>query len=152
MSSISGIASTTSVNPYLASNANPVAQAQNDFRALGTALQSNDPTAAQTALAAFQKDLTNNPQASASQPFGKNTQANSDFQNLVSAVQSGNTTAAQKAFSSLTTDLKAAHKSHHHHASSIPSATPSATNPAGSAVTTVNGGSDNAIASLNATA
>jgi hypothetical protein len=68
--------------------------------------------------------LQNNPQTSANQPFGNNSQANTDYQSLVGALQTGNLSNAQKAFSSLQTDLQAAQTStktggghHHHHGS-----------------------------------
>lgn len=131
MSSISSVTSAT--NLYQPSN--DFAKRFQDFKALGTALQSGDLSSAQSALANFQQTVSGNASTSttaASQPFGKNSQANSDFQTLTSALQSGDMTGAQQAFTSLQSDLKAAHKGHHHHhdqdggSTSAPSASSSA--------------------------
>jgi DNA-binding FadR family transcriptional regulator len=124
MSTISSVSSTT--NPYQTADQtadqNGFAQIIKDFHSIGSALQSGNVTAAQTALSAFQQDLQGNSQTSASQPFAKNSQANTDYQSLVGALQSGNLSSAQQAFASLQTDLKAgqtssktAHRGHHHH-------------------------------------
>jgi hypothetical protein len=114
-----------SSNTYFPTNQNSFVQSLKDFKAIGSALQSGDLSTAQSALATFQKDLQNNPQASDTQPFGKNSQANTDYQSLVSAVQSGDLSSAQKAFSSLQSDFKSVHKGHHHHhhGSEVPAAT-----------------------------
>ncbi|HTI98832.1 MAG TPA: hypothetical protein VL527_08000, partial [Dongiaceae bacterium] len=108
MSSISSISSST--NLYQPNN--DFAKRFQDFKALGTALQSGDLSSAQSALANLQQTVSGNSSTSttsASQPFGKNSQANSDFQTLTSALQSGDLSGAQQAFTSLQSDLKAAH-------------------------------------------
>jgi DNA-binding FadR family transcriptional regulator len=87
-----------------------------DFKSLNDALQSGDLTAAQTAFAAFQKDVQNSPQASRnSQLSDQNTQAAKDLQALQDALKSGDMSAAQQAFASLKQDLKAGHAHHGHH-------------------------------------
>jgi hypothetical protein len=124
MSSISSVASAT--NPYQTTNQTSYGQSFKDFQAIGSALQSGNLSAAQSALAAFQQNLQSNPPSAASSssssstaatsgPFGSNTQANTDLQSLTSALQSGNTAQAQQAFTSLQTDLKGSQKTHHHH-------------------------------------
>src|SRR5580658_7786586 len=105
MSTISSVSSTN--NPYQTTGQNGLAQTGQDFNSIGSALQSGNVSAAQSALTAFQQDLQGNPQTSASQPFGNNSQANTDYQSLVSSLQSGNLPSAQKAFASLQTDLQA---------------------------------------------
>ena len=135
MSSISSVSSSTI--PYLTTNQSGFGQFGQDFRAIGSALQSGDLSTAQSALATFQQDLQGNSQTPANQPFGKNSQANTDYHSLVSALQSGNLSDAQKAFASLQTDLKAAHKGHHHHhhSSSVASSTTPATSTTTSSAT-----------------
>jgi hypothetical protein len=120
MSTISSVSSTT--NPYPTTNQSGLGQIVQDFNSLGSALQSGNVSAAQSALSAFQQDLQSNPQLSSSQPFGDNNQADRNYQSLVSSLQSGNLSSAQKAFASLQTDLQATqttpkkgHGGHHHH-------------------------------------
>jgi hypothetical protein len=105
MSSISSV--TSAINPYLTTNQNGLGQSFKDVKAIGSALQSGYVSTAQSALAKFQQGLQGNPQTSANQPFGKNSQANTDYQSLTSALQSGDLSGAQKALSSLQTDLSA---------------------------------------------
>jgi len=123
MSNISSVSPSNSNYPV--TNQNSYDQSFQDLKAIGTALQSGDLTGAQSALTGFQQSLSGNSQASASSPFGKNTQANKDYQALSSALQSGDQAGAQKAYASLQSDLKAARKGHHHHhaASTSPAAT-----------------------------
>jgi hypothetical protein len=122
ISNISGVSSAT--NPYQVSNQNGFAQTVQDFKAIGSALQSGNVANAQSALATFQQNLTGSSQTTTSQPFGKNSQANTDYQSLTNSLQSGDLAGAQKAFTSLKNDLnsspstssaQAAHKGHHHH-------------------------------------
>jgi hypothetical protein len=133
MSNISSVASAT--NPYLAANQNGVGQLIQDFKAIGSALQSADLPTAQSALATFQQELQSSSQISATQPFGKNSQANTDFQSLTTDLQSGNLAGAQNAFSSLQNDLKptqsaqSAHRGHHHQHHSFATGSTSTTNP-----------------------
>jgi hypothetical protein len=149
MNSISAISSAT--NPYETTNQNGFGQTLQDFKAIGSALQSGDVTTAQNALTTFQQDLQGNSQTSSSQPFGKNSQANTDYQNLTSALQSGDLSGAQKAFTSLQSDLKAVHKGHHHHHGA--STTPPATTTSSAATSsTVDSDGDNDGSNLNVTA
>jgi DNA-binding FadR family transcriptional regulator len=148
MSSVASVSSST--NPYQTSQSN-FAQFMQDFKAIGSALQSGNLSSAQSALAAFQKDLQGNSQSSTSsttnQPFGKNSQANTDYQSLVTALQSGDTAGAQKAFTSLQSDLKTGHKGHHHHHGS--STTTDTVSPSTSSTDAT---TDSALTSLDATA
>jgi len=128
MSAISSVTSTG--NPYQTTTQNGYAQIVQDFNDIGSALQSGDVSAAQTALSAFQQNLPGNSQATASQPFGQNSQANTDYQSLASALQSGNLSSAQKAYANLQKDLQSAqtstktgHRGHHRHGSGGGSAT-----------------------------
>jgi hypothetical protein len=93
-----------------------------DFKALASALQSNDLSGAQNALAAFQQDLQNAPaNTKARSPFDSNSQLGKDLQAVQTALQSNDLTGAQKAFATLQQDLQSAiqsqgtHKAHHHH-------------------------------------
>jgi hypothetical protein len=111
---VSNVSSTTS--PYYQTiDPSGFQQRRQDFNSLASALQSGDLSSAQSALAAFQKDLPSTSQANASQPFGQNSQANTDFQRLQSALQSGDLSGAQKAFASLKTDFQPAQGAHGHH-------------------------------------
>ena len=123
MSSISGVSSAASLYQP---NQNGFGQFIQSLNALGTALQSGNPSSAQSALSTFQQNLPINSQTSSSQPFGNNTQANSDYTSLVNNVQSGNTTAAQSDLAKLQADLKAGHgHGHHHHGGGSPPPTTS---------------------------
>jgi hypothetical protein len=95
---------------------NNIGQFDQDFHAIGNALQSGNLASAQSAIATFQQDLQASSPTSAQQPFGANNQANSAFRNLVNALQSGSMSGAQNAYSTLQTALHpATHGSHHHH-------------------------------------
>lgn len=86
-----------------------------DFRGLSSAVQSGDMSTAQTALAAVEKDIQNDPNsplaAALSDP---NSQASKDFQALQTAVQSNDATGAQSAFAAFKQDLSSIHHHHHH--------------------------------------
>jgi hypothetical protein len=125
MSSVSSVTSAT--NPNQTTNPSVLGKIVQDFKAIGSALQSGNLSTAQSALTAFQQALQGSSQTSTTQPFGSNTQANTDFQSLVSALKSGDLSSAQKAFASLQTDLTSTHKAHHHHhhgSGTAPSTTP----------------------------
>jgi len=153
MSSISSVASATS--PYQTTNQSGFSQLVQNFNAIGTALQSGDLSSAQSALTTFQQSVQGSSQATASQPFGKNSQANTDYQSLTSSLQSGNLASAQKAFTSLQKDLKptqttqAAHKGHHHHHSASATAATTAATTASSSTTnsSTSSNSDSAVGS-----
>jgi hypothetical protein len=76
---VSNVSATTS--PYY-QTIDPSSSEQRfqDFKALANALQSGDISTAQSAFAAFQKDLSSSSQTSSDQPFGQNSQANTVFQ------------------------------------------------------------------------
>lgn len=85
-----------------------------DFKAVGSALQSDDLAGAQTAFASLQKDL-------GTAAAGKNpdSQAAKDLDALKNALQAGDISGAQQAFATMRQDLQKTHKSghgHHHHA------------------------------------
>ena len=113
MSSISAVSSIT--DPYRITGQQNLGQIGQDFKAIGSALQSGDLSTARTALTTFQQDLQAASKTGATQIFGKNSQANADYKSLAAALQSGDLSAAQKAFASLQTDLRLVHKGHHHH-------------------------------------
>ena len=108
---ISSVSSTT--NSTQSVDAQAVQKNIQDFKALASALQSGDLTTAQSAFAAWQKDMTGSQQSATG--FGATDTLSQDIQSLQSALQSNDITSAQKAFSQLVQDLQSAHKSHHHH-------------------------------------
>jgi type VI protein secretion system component VasK len=117
---VSSIGSTT--NAYQVTSANSFNQLFNDFKSIGSDIQSGDLTSAQSALAAFQNDLQNNTgQNPLSQLFSNNSTLNNDLQNLQTALQSNDPTSAQTAFKTLIQDMQGAmqtsgaHRHHHHH-------------------------------------
>jgi hypothetical protein len=112
-SSISSI--NTANSPYSTAYENyqnNIGQFEQDFHAIGNALQSGNLASAQSAIATFKQDLQASSPTSTQQPFGANNQANSAFQNLVNALQSGSLSGAQSAYSTLQTALQ---PGHHHH-------------------------------------
>jgi hypothetical protein len=144
----SNISATTSPY-YQASDPSSFKQRSQDFKALANALQSGDLSSAQSAFAAFQKDLPSSSQANSSQPFGQNSQANTDFQTLQNSLASGDISGAQSAFTALKKDLKSAggvqgsHHHHHHHGSNA-----AATNSASSTSANTTGSDSSAVNSL----
>jgi hypothetical protein len=149
----SNISATTSPY-YQAIDPSSFKQRSQDFKALANALQSGDLSSAQSAFAAFQKDLPSSSQASSSQanssqPFGQNSQANKDFQTLQNSLASGDISGAQSAFTALKKDLKSAggvqgsHHHHHHHGSNA-----AATNSASSTSANTTGSDSSAVNSL----
>ena len=112
MSTVSGVSSLSS--QYQANLQNIFKQWQENFDNLGTALQSSDMTAAQTAYSALLQAAPTGSQAQTSQKNGT-TGIQSDFDTLGKAIQSGDTDAAKTAFDKLKQDLQTARAHHHHH-------------------------------------
>ena len=114
---ISSVGSTTPA--YHASSANSFDQLFNDFKGIGSDIQSGDLSSAQSALTAFQSDLQNsNGKDPISQLFSNNSTLGNDLTALQTALQSNDPTAAQNAFKTLTQDMQGAmktQKAHHHH-------------------------------------
>jgi hypothetical protein len=108
---------------------NPFRQRQQDFQALGSALQSGDLDGAQKAFAQLQADAPPPPPPGGQPPQSASSSSSSsssstadtiknDFQTLADALKSGNLDDAKKAFSQLQDDMKAAKQAHaggHHH-------------------------------------
>lgn len=110
--SVSGCSS----GSYASGAANPFKQTFQDFRGLGSALNSGDLSQAQTAFASLQSDLQTTSQNGKTSPLlDTSTQAGKDFQTLQSALQSGDTDGAKKAFAAVRQDLRAAHAHGHRH-------------------------------------
>jgi hypothetical protein len=171
MSSISGITSTPYQNQSQSQSLNGYGQAFQNFKAIGSALQSGDLSTAQTALTSFQQALSGSQPASSSsqtsstKPFGSNNQANNDFQNLTTALKSSDLASAQKAFTSLQNDLKSTQSTkstqatrkghHHHHSTATDSTTASTTSSSSSAASNTNSSTNqppSTDSSLNVTA
>jgi hypothetical protein len=106
--------SSSSVNPYQAQLADAFQQRGQDFKALGTALQSGDLAGAQQAFAALKTDTTTI-QSAQSQPSWQNSPVSQDMKTLESALNSGDLSGAQKAFATLQQDVQAVRKSHGGH-------------------------------------
>jgi DNA-binding FadR family transcriptional regulator len=147
--------SVNSVNSYSQTYQNKVQQQQQDFQALGSALQSGNLSGAQTAFAALQQQLQSQSAQTTQQPSSSNSSSSnpvsSDFQTLSNALQSGNLSDAQNAFAQLQSDLQTqrGHGHHHHHggsrgASSAPAQT-STTSSSSSSASDPNGDSSGAL-------
>jgi len=109
---IMNITATTGSNPVLKNFSDSLRQRFQDFKALGTAIESGDLTSAQTALAAVQKDIQNDPRIAKS---AKSDQITKDLAALGDAIKSGDTTATKQAFATLTQDLKGLRHGRHAH-------------------------------------
>jgi type VI protein secretion system component VasK len=127
---VSSVGSTASA--YQASSTNSFGQLLNDFKGIGSDIQSGDLTSAQSALTTFENDLqSNNGQNPLSKLFSSNSTLGTDLTTLQTALQSNDPTAAQNAFKTLTQDMQSsvktqgAHHHHHHRAQSSSSATAS---------------------------
>jgi len=116
---ISSINSTT--NAYQISAQNTFNQSFNDFKSIGSAVQSGNLTSAQSALTAFQNDLqSNSGQNPLSQLFSNNSKLSNDLTTLQTALKSNDTSGAQSAFKTLASDMQSAMKTqaphgHRHH-------------------------------------
>jgi hypothetical protein len=113
MSAVSSVSPPS--NPYQTQYQKGFAQTIQDFNSIGSALQSGNLSSAQSALAAFQKDLQGNSQTTSNQPFGQNTKANTDYQSLTNSLQSGDLSGAQAAFLNLQKDLQGSGQTHRRH-------------------------------------
>jgi hypothetical protein len=128
---ISNVGSTTPA--YQASSTNSFDQLFNDFKGIGSDIQSGDLSSAQSALTTFESDLKNsNGKNPMSQLFSNNSTLGNDLSALQTALQSNDPTAAQNAFKTLTQDMQSAMKTqgahghhHHHHAKSASATTTS---------------------------
>src|ERR1700737_4489420 len=116
---ISSVSLTANQNP--APLQNGFSQAFQDFKGIGTDIQSGDLTSAQSALNSFQHDLQNSSQTSQKNPlsqlFSSNT-LNKDLTTLQVALNSKDATGAQNAFKALAKDMQTemkTQKGHHHH-------------------------------------
>jgi type VI protein secretion system component VasK len=117
---VSSVGSNTSA--YQTSSTNSFGQLFNDFKGIGSDIQSGDLSSAQSALTAFQSDLqSSNGKNPISQLFSNNSTLGNDLTALQTALQSNDPTAAQNAFKTLTQDMQSAmktqgaHRHHHHH-------------------------------------
>jgi len=146
MSTVSGLSSTDLYSSYSSANQSGASQLFQNLNALGTALQSGDPSTAQSALSTLQTTVSSNAQGSTSQPFGNNTAANSDYNTLVNAVNSGNTTDAQSALTKLKADLKSGHAhGHHHHGGGAPPPAPTSSTDSTDTTSSTTGTSGNIL-------
>lgn len=150
--SISSIASGLSQFPLSGTQAgSPFGQARQDFQALGSALQSGNLSAAQTAFSQLQQLQPPGGQAPSGSPpltaVGASNPTNgagsvaSLFSTLGSDLQSGNLSAAQNDFSSIMSQIQAHHHGHGHHGGETSQA-------AGSASTGNNAGTGTLIQDL----
>jgi len=137
---ISSIGSTT--NAYQASATDNFSQSFNNFKSIGSAIQSGDLTTAQNALTAFQSDLQSNTGKNPlSQLFSNNSKLGDDLTSLQTALKSNDVAGAQDAFKTLVKDMQGAiktqvpHGHHRHHRVGNDSQSPSST-PASSSSTT----------------
>jgi hypothetical protein len=117
---VSSVSSTT--NQYQNTVQDGFSQAFQDFKGIGTAIQSGDLTTAENALTAFQQDLQNSSQTSQKNPlsqlFSNNSTLNNDLSALQTALKSNDAAGAQTAFKTLAQDMQSTmktQKAHHHH-------------------------------------
>jgi len=120
---ISNVGSTTPA--YQAASTNSFSQLFNDFKSIGSDIQSGELSSAQSALTTFQSDLqSSNGKDPMSRLFSNNSTLGNDLTALQTALKSNDPTAAQNAFKTLTQDMQSAlktqgaHRHHHHHAQS----------------------------------
>src|ERR1035437_2626249 len=122
-------AATTPTDSALTQMRSDIKQNSQDFKALKTALNSNDLAGATQAFATLQQDIQKASSATGGKsPFDPNSPIGKDFQALGNALQSGDITAAKQAFSTFKQDIKSAGhaaRTHHHHAAKAAAATPS---------------------------
>jgi hypothetical protein len=116
---ISSVPLTSNQNPATVQNG--FSQAFQDFKGIGTDIQSGDLTSAQSALNSFQHDLQNSSQTSQKNPlsqlFSGNSTLNKDLTTLQLALNSNDAAGAQSAFKALAKDMQSAMKTQrgHHH-------------------------------------
>ncbi len=113
---VSGVSTTDSV--YSSDMQNAFKQRMNDFKQLGSSLQSGDLAGAQKAFSALQQDV----QASGQQS-GTNTQTDAAMQKLQDSLKSGDLAGAQQAFAA----LKQGHGHHRHRTSDSTQSSPTTT-------------------------
>jgi len=112
---VPGISSVTDpYQTYQTYRQNNFAQFRQDFQAIGSALQSGDLNAAQTAFAQLQQLLPNSSASNQAQNGQQNPFA-ADMNALSSALSAGNVKGAQDAFANLQQDMQAVQGHHHHH-------------------------------------
>jgi hypothetical protein len=86
-----------------------IRQNSQDFKALKSALSTNNLEAATTAFTSLQQDIQSASQsAGGKSPFSPNSPIGQDFQALGSALQSGNLAQAQQAFAQFRQDIRSA--------------------------------------------
>ena len=122
---------------------------QQDFQALGSALQSGNLSGAQSAFSALTQSGTGGFGGMSAAALQNQTVAN-DFNALSTALQSGNVADAQKAFATLRQDLSGLGHSHRHHHARATATSASGTQTAASADN--DGDRDGSGTAINATA
>jgi len=143
---ISSIGSATSISQTSA--ANSFNQSFNDFKNIGSDIQSGNLTSAQSALTAFQGDLqSTNGKNPLSQLFSNNSKLGDDLTSLQTALKSNDAAGAQNAFKTLVKDMQGAmktqtsHGHHHHHRVDSDGDTDGTTSAASTSATDSNTGS-----------
>jgi len=122
MDSVSGASSyvpspATSAESVTREMRSEIQQNSQDFKALKTALNSNDLAGATQAFATLQQDITAASTATGGKsPFDATSPIGKDFQAIGAALKSGDLSAAKQAFTTFKVDIKAAGRaarSHH---------------------------------------
>lgn len=102
-------AASTSTDSTLAELRSSIKQNSQDFKALKSALKSNDLAGATQAFAAVQQDIQKaSSSAGGKGPFDPNSPIGKDFQAIGAALKSGDLSAAKQAFASFKQDIKSA--------------------------------------------
>jgi hypothetical protein len=161
MNAVSGASSylpapTAATDPLLHRMRSEIKQNSQDFKALRTALHSNDLAAATQAFASLQQDIQKASLATGGKSlFDPASPIGKDFQALGDALKSGDISAAKAAFATFKKDIKhaghAARAHHHHHAANDGDADDGVQSPAATATGTTPT-SPAAGGALNATA
>jgi hypothetical protein len=102
-------AATTGTDSALAQMRSDLRQNSQDFKALKSALKTNDLAGATQAFATLSQDIQKASQASGGKsPFAANSAIGKDFKALGEALQAGDLSAAKQAFASFKNDIKTA--------------------------------------------
>ena len=109
---VSGISQTSSL--YGSQSSGTQSVWRQNFQALGSALQSGNLSAAQSAFAALTQNASGSVGSSTSSSSPNQTLAQ-DLNTLATALKSGNVSDAQKAFATFQQDLTSVSQTHHHH-------------------------------------
>jgi hypothetical protein len=127
----------STTEPLISQMRSDIKQNSQDFKALRSALNSNDLTGATQSFTNLQQDIqTASQTAGGKSPFDPNRPIGKDFKALGDALKSGDIRAAKQAFTAFKYDIKSAGsaaRAHHHHAAHNGNANTGTQNPSATA-------------------